>query len=249
MNTALSVHPPQFLQLLAHELRWSLLVALARSDHRGQELVGLLGQPQNLVSYHLRKLIGQHLVTERRSAADSRDFYYSLNLDRLRELYTFTGEALHPALNDCPPEPPPANQPPRRVLFLCTHNSARSQMAEAILRHLGGERFEVFSAGSQPAAIHPEAARTLAALGIDSSNLRAKHLDEFTGQVFDLVITVCDQVREVCPVFPGGPDCIHWSFADPAAADPEARPQAFRDTARQLTTRIGYLLTAVDRRR
>src|SRR6185295_16072417 len=96
---SLSLSPPDFLKLLAHDLRWSLVTALARSDHRVHELVQLLGQPMNLVSYHLKQLRDQRLVTERRSSADGRDVYYSLDLDALRTRYFAAGEALHPMLN------------------------------------------------------------------------------------------------------------------------------------------------------
>jgi protein-tyrosine-phosphatase len=251
MNTALSsLQPPEFLQLLANNLRWRLLTALARSDLRGQELVQHLGQPQNLVSYHLKQLRDHGLVSEHRSAADGRDIYYSLTLERVQQLYLASGEALHPALSCAGPATSTnfVPQSPLRVLFLCTHNSARSQMAEGLLKHLGGERFEVFSAGNQPAEVHPDAVRAMAEAGIDISGQRSKSMAEFLGQRFDYVITVCDRVREVCPVFPDEPECIHWSFPDPAAVegpDP-VRYRAFQETARQLATRIGYLLATIE---
>lgn len=103
------------------------------------------------------------------------------------------------------------------VLILCTGNSARSQMAEGLLRHLAGERVEVFSAGSKPSQVNPYAVRAMAARGIDISGQRSKHLGEFLNQPFDYVITVCDQAAETCPIFPGKAQRIHWSFADPAA--------------------------------
>lgn len=103
------------------------------------------------------------------------------------------------------------------VLILCTGNSARSQMAEGLLRHLAGERVEVFSAGSKPSQVNPYAVRAMAARGIDISGQRSKHLGEFLNQPFDTVITVCDQAAETCPIFPGKAQRIHWSFADPAA--------------------------------
>ncbi|MDV7391299.1 arsenate reductase ArsC, partial [Arthrospira platensis SPKY1] len=137
----------------------------------------------------------------------------------------------------------PLAQHPLRVLFLCTHNSARSQLAEGILRARAGDLAEVFSAGSRPGQVHPLATRAAAALNIDISGQRARHMDEFAGQRFDYVITVCDQVREVCPVFPNDPEQIHWSFADPAAVQGSEADQylAFLRTARELSTRIGYL--------
>jgi protein-tyrosine-phosphatase len=248
--TALSYQKPDFLKLLAHDLRWSLVSALARSDHRVNELVRLLEQPMNLVSYHLKQLRDQHLVTERRSSADGRDVYYSLDLDLLRTRYFATGAALHPALSigDSANSDAAEVRPSARILFLCTHNSARSQMAEAILRRLGGKHIAAFSAGSEPSQVHPEAVRAMTGLDIDISQQQSKHLDTFTDQSFDYIITVCDRVREVCPIFPTDPERIHWSFADPAAVeDDAARERAFQQTAQQLVTRVRYLLILIDR--
>ena len=104
---------------------------------------------------------------------------------------------------------------PKRVLILCTGNSARSQMAEGILRHDGGDRFEVESAGVKPSAVRPEAIEAMREIGIDISNHRSKSVDEFAGQDFDYVITVCDNARETCPVFPGKTNRIHQNFEDP----------------------------------
>jgi len=127
-----------------------------------------------------------------------------------------------------------------RVLFLCTHNSARSQMAEGILRQFGGERFEVYSAGTEPSQVNPLAIRVMQEAGIDISEQSSKSLSEFVGRHFDYVITVCDQANETCPVFPGDPQRIHWSFPDPSAVEgsDEARYQAFERTARELTIRL-----------
>lgn len=104
-----------------------------------------------------------------------------------------------------------------RVLILCTGNSARSQMAEGLLRHDAGDRFEVHSAGTNPGRVRPEAIAVMGELGIDLSSHRSKHVDEFNGQHFDYVLTVCDNAREACPVFPAGTRTIHHSFDDPAA--------------------------------
>jgi arsenate reductase (thioredoxin) len=104
----------------------------------------------------------------------------------------------------------------RRVLILCTGNSARSQMAEGLLRHDAGDRFEVFSAGVNPTKVRPEAIAVMQGLGIDLSAHRSKHVNEFTNQNFDYVLTVCDHAREVCPVFPAKTRTIHHSFVDPA---------------------------------
>lgn len=106
-----------------------------------------------------------------------------------------------------------------RVLILCTANSARSQMAEGLLRHLAGERMEVFSAGSKPSVVNPYAIRAMQARGLDICGHRSKHLNEYLSEPFDYVITVCDNAAETCPVFPGKAERIHWSFPDPAAVE------------------------------
>lgn len=128
----------------------------------------------------------------------------------------------------------------KRVLILCTGNSARSQMAEGLLRHDGGERFEVSSAGTHPGHVRPEAIEAMRELGMDISNHRSKSVDEFTNDEFDYVITVCDNVREHCPVFPGAARRIHWSFDDPAAAvgDEAARMAEFRRVRDEIRERL-----------
>ncbi|MFY9823222.1 MAG: metalloregulator ArsR/SmtB family transcription factor [Thermoanaerobaculia bacterium] len=255
MTAATLPQPLSFLKLLAHELRWQLVEALARSDRRVQELVQLVGEPANLVSYHLRQLRGQALVTERRSAADGRDVYYSLDLDRFKHLYLATGESLHPAFKARAGAPARdgAVEPIRRVrvLFLCTHNSARSQMAEAILRELGGNRVEVASAGTEATRVHPLAIREMTERGLDISGQRSKHMDELVGERFDCVVTVCDNARESCPVFPGDPERIHWSIPDPAAVEGQEKQRraAFKRAANELTTRIRYLIALLERRK
>ena len=110
------------------------------------------------------------------------------------------------------------NSMKRRVLFICTHNSARSQMAEGLLRHLGNERFEVFSAGTEATVVRPMAIRAMAELGIDISHQQSKTLDRYLSEPFDNVITVCDTAAEACPVFPGAARRRHWSFEDPSKA-------------------------------
>ena len=252
-STFLPSEPPGFLKLLAHELRWQLLTALARSDHRVYELANLLQQPTNLVSYHLKRLREEKLVTERRSSADARDIYYSLDLQTLRARYLAAGEALHPAVAEtagvAEVQAQQSGVPVARVLFLCTHNSARSQMAEGIMRFLSGGQVEVFSAGSQPSEVHPYAVYALANMGIDISQQQSKHFDQFRGQSFDYIVTVCDRVREACPTFPDDPQRIHWSVPDPAAVDSDAATQfdAFRRTAQELVTRVRYLITLIHR--
>ena len=253
MTLAPTARFPLFLQLLGDEVRWQLVSALAYSDRRAQELAEQLGRPANLLSYHLKRLRQAHLVRQRRSAADHRATYYSLDLPQVQALYAQTGAALHPALNDTPqPNASAADPalPPARVLFLCTHNSARSQMAEALLRHLSQGTVEAYSAGTVATQINPVASETMQARGISLDGQRSKHLDEYRGQKFDFVVTVCDLARESCPLFPGDPEQIHWSFPDPAAVQGlEARRRAFDRTATELTTRINHLLLLIERRR
>jgi len=116
----------------------------------------------------------------------------------------------------------------KNILFLCTHNSARSQMAEGLLRELYGESFQAFSAGVEPTKVDPDAIRAMAEMGIDISHQRSKSLDELRGLEFDLVVTVCDNARETCPYFPGARKMVHRGFDDPAAYEGEERMQAFR---------------------
>ena len=253
MTTHLSAaHPPVLLKLLAHDLRWQLVTALARSDRRAQELVALLGQPANLVAYHLGQLRRARLVRQRASSADGRAQYYSLDLPRMQALYAQTGAALHPALGEAPKAEPEdaaaSGRPLARVLFLCTHNSARSQMAEGLLRHLSQGQVAAFSAGTEPGQVHPLAIEAMAERAIDISSQRSKHLSQYLGQKFDYIVTVCDLARESCPIFPGDPEQIHWSFPDPSAVSGlEARRRAFRQVAAELTTRINLLLVLIRR--
>ncbi len=225
-----------FLQLAGHPLRWRLLRELARSDRRVNELTGLLGEPQNLVSYHLGKLRSGSLVSARRSSADGRDWYYTVDLPRFAGLLAVTGRSLHPGLlleAGIPRVPgDTAAAPAARLLFLCTGNSARSQMAEALAR---------------PRPLHPNAVRVMREAGIDISSRRSSHLSVFAAESFDHVITLCDRVREVCPEFPGHPGYIHWSIPDPAASggsDEQTYP-VFRRVAADLETRITYLLAGL----
>ncbi len=133
---------------------------------------------------------------------------------------------------------------PVRVLFLCTHNAARSQMAEALLRWLAGERVEVYSAGTEPSRVHPLAVRAMAELGIDISRAESKSLQRFLGQSFDWVITVCDQAAEACPVFPGAGRRLHWSLPDPSAAsgDETERLRQFRTVRDRLLEHLRHWL-------
>ena len=133
----------------------------------------------------------------------------------------------------------------KRVLILCTGNSARSQMAEGLLRHSGGEAFEVVSAGIDPSFVRPEAIAAMREIGIDISSHRSKSIDEFTGQPFAYVITVCDNAKQQCPMFPGPARRIHWSIRDPAAieGDNETRLAAFRVARDELRERLSAFVT------
>ena len=247
-QSVLEIPPSEFLHLAGHPLRWQLLSELAHGDRTVQELTGLVGEAQNLVSYHLGKLREAGLVSTRRSSADGRDAYYSADLTRIGELLEATAGALHPGLR--PPEPSAERGQPRpvTVLFLCTGNSARSQMAEALLRARSGGAVKTFSAGSHPKPLHANAVRVMREEhDIDLAGHESKHLDGFTDQHFDWVISLCDKVREVCPEFPGDPEVVHWSIADPASGqtDDEASYPAFRHTAAELDTRIGFLLAVL----
>ena len=242
--------PPRFLRLAGHPLRWRLLSELARSDRRVGELCELAGRRQNLVSYHLRQLRDGGLVSMRRSAADGRDSYYILDLARCGELLSGAGASLHPALAPTPRRRARRERgaPLARVLFLCTGNSARSQIAEVLAGQLSGGAVIAMSAGSHPKPLHPNAVRVMRERGIDIAGRRSKHLGEFADRRFDYVISLCDRVREVCPEFPGGPELIHWSIPDPGrepGTDEETLP-AFERTAAELSTRIDFLIEAID---
>ena len=129
---------------------------------------------------------------------------------------------------------------PIRVLFLCTHNSARSQMAEGLLRHIGGERFDVHSAGTEATEVRPLAIHAMADIGIDISGQHSKLLDQYTTQQFDYVITVCDRANETCPIFPNDPERIHWSFPDPSAAEGSEAEQlkVYRQVRNEILSRL-----------
>jgi len=234
--------PPGFLQLAGHPLRWRLLSELARSDRQVRELKALLDRPQNLVSYHLARLRAGGLVTARRSSADGRDAYYSIDLARCGELLAAAGAALHPGLRLRPPGRAPVRVP-ARVLFLCTGNSARSQMAQALLEQMAGDVVTAASAGSHPKPLHPDAIRVMGEHGIDISSRTSRHLSVVEGERWDYVITLCDRLREICPEFPGLAEVIHWSIPDPAAGG--GGYPAFRAVAADLRTRIGFLLARI----
>jgi protein-tyrosine-phosphatase/DNA-binding transcriptional ArsR family regulator len=235
------------LRLAGNPVRWGLLSELAGSDRQVRELTVLLGQPQSLVSYHLGRLRADGLVAARRSSADGRDVYYSINLARCGELLTAAGAALHPGLRLAPPAPAGARAR-ARVLFLCTGNSARSQMAQAICEQVAGQAVTAASAGSCPKPLHPNAVGVMREQGIDIAGRSSRHLSALAGQRFDYVVSLCDRVREVCPEFPGEPQVTHWSIPDPAAgggSDADTYP-AFRAVAAALRARIGFLIAAIN---
>jgi protein-tyrosine-phosphatase/DNA-binding transcriptional ArsR family regulator len=246
-SQTLDIAPPEFLQLAGHPLRWRLLGELARSDRMVQELTRLVGEPQNLVSYHLGKLRDGRLVSARRSSADRRDAYYGLDLARVGKLLSAAGGALHPGLRLAPAPRAEAPAEPARVLFLCTGNSARSPMAQALASTRSGGAVQAFSAGSAPRPVHPNAVRAMReGHGLDLSGHVSRGMEDFAGEDFDAVISLCDKVREVCPQFPGQPRTIHWSLANPATGEADAVTwPLFQQVAAELAVRIDFLLAAL----
>jgi len=244
--------PPPILALLGDPLRWELVAELGRSDRRVGELVDLVGKPQNLVSYHLGELRKGGVVSARRSSADGRDVYYRADLVRCRDLLRDAGRALHPGLS-LAPEPQRTDDAPRRtrprVLFLCTGNSARSQIAEALVEHRSAGAVHARSAGSHPKPLHPNAVRVMAERGIDIAERPTKSFTRFARQRFDRVVTLCDKVREICPPMPGAPVAAHWSMPDPAAggAGSDTYP-AFVAAADEIDHRVALLLADLETR-
>lgn len=232
------------MRMAAHPLRWALLRELSGSDRRVRELASAVDEPQNLISYHLGLLRAAELVEARRSSFDGRDSYYRLNLARCSAAFGEAAAALHPALG---PSGDTADRPTagRSVLFLCTGNSARSPMAEALLRHRSHGRIRVASAGSHPKPrLHPNAVRVIREdYGLDLRRWHPKALTAVAERSFDYVITLCDKVREY-PREHGSALAIHWSLPEPgaAAATDRASYPEFRRVATELNTRIDFLL-------
>ncbi|WAC55459.1 ArsR family transcriptional regulator [Gordonia sp. SL306] len=238
---------PTFVQLAAHPLRWQLLATLSGSDYRVREMVTLVGEPQSLISYHLRLLRDGGLVRATRSSFDGRDSYYHLDLDRCSQMLGGTGAALHPALGRTPPPPLFDPKTPVAVLFVCTGNSARSVIAEALAHHYGNGRVDAISAGTCPKPdMHPNAVRVLRdEFGIDITGRRPRDLDTLADHRFDKVVTLCDKAREVCPQFGADIRSVHWSIPDPATpggTDEDTNYPAFQATAAEIDGRIRYLL-------
>ena len=240
---------PPFIELAAHPVRWQLLRALGGSDYRVRELVAHVGQPQNLVSYHLGLLRRGGLVTASRSSYDGRDSYYRLEIDRCADGLAQTAAALHPFLSRG--DVPVAGGTDRRrsrpaaVLFICTGNSARSPIAEALLRWRCPDGVEVTSAGTQPkSALHPDAVRVLREdFGIDAAEQQPRHLDRLSQRRFDHVITLCDKAKEAVPPLAGNPRLSHWSIPDPASAAARGGYRSFRRTGEAIDARVRHLTT------
>jgi protein-tyrosine-phosphatase/DNA-binding transcriptional ArsR family regulator len=234
---------PLLMRLAAHPLRWALLTTLAAGDRRVRELAAIVDEPQNLVSYHLGLLRSARLVQARRSSFDGRDSYYHLDLVACGAAFGDAAVAVHPALA------PTANVRPApggSVLFVCTGNSARSPMAEALLRHRCPGRIRVASAGSHPKQrLHTNAIRVMRdEYGIDLSRRRPRPLSAVAGQRFDYVVTLCDKVREFPREHHRATES-HWSLPDPSAAT--GAYAQFHMVATELDTRIGFLLPALVR--
>ena len=243
------MRPPEILGLLGDPLRWQLVGELGRSDRRVGELVQLVGKPQNLVSYHLAELRHAGIVSARRSSADGRDVYYRADLFRCRDLLGETGLSLHPGLSLAPTPPGEVvlRRARPRLLFLCTGNSARSQIAEALVEHRSKGTVEARSAGSHPKPLHPNAVRVMAERGVDISGRPTKSLTRFAHTRFDRVITLCDKVREVCPEFPGSPVTCALEHRRPRGRgnSDEATYPAFQHVADEIESRVALLLADV----
>jgi protein-tyrosine-phosphatase/DNA-binding transcriptional ArsR family regulator len=240
----------RFCKAVGDETRLAILRKLSLTDLRGGDMVQWLDIPHNALSYHLKYLRDLGLVRDHRSSADARDIYYQLDLRRLRGLYAALGNALQAESNEFLESlaVPGTADTPLRVLFLCTHNSARSQLAQGIAQQRGGIRIAAFSAGSEPTEIRPEALALLRARGVNTTGYQAKSLAEFADQTFDYVVTVCDRVREVCPTFPGDPVHLHWSIPDPVQIDDDAdRQQAFSNVVAALELRIEHFMRVTSR--
>jgi ArsR family transcriptional regulator len=221
------------LKLLADDRRWRLLRELRLSDWQVSELVARTGLPQNLVSYHLGLLRQAGLVQVHRSDADARALYYGLDMAALQQAQQQIATSLHlgaPLVNDALPSVP--------VVFLCTGNSVRSQMAEGWLRHLSQGQVPAQSAGTNPRHVDPRAVQTMAEAGIDISQQWSKGLDALDATPPGIVVTVCDNAREACAPCLAAPVQLHWSIPSPRrllaeTADEQAVFRALRDQVRQ----------------
>ncbi|MCS7002042.1 MAG: metalloregulator ArsR/SmtB family transcription factor [Dehalococcoidia bacterium] len=230
--------PPALIRLLADDTRWQIVQALRWSDRSVSELVALLGKPQNLVSYHLQQLRDAGLARAQRSDADGRATYYHLDPDALDAHY----QALRDALGVATGAPA---LPRLTVAFICTRNSARSQIAEGWLRTLSGGDLRALSAGVTPTAVHPLAIRVMAEVGVDIAGQQAKGLEALAAEPLDVAVSVCDRAREVCGVAVPASLRMHWSIPDPVlvTGDEDTRLAAFRATRDNLRGRVMALLS------
>ncbi len=197
------------LKILADDTRWRIIHRLRFSDHQVSELVELLQQPQNLISYHLGILRQAGFVQLHRSDADRRVLFYSLSHTQLRIGLAQVAAALQL------PIPDPASLPAVPILFLCTGNSIRSQMAEAWVRHLSGGRVPVQSAGNRPQPIHPLTYVVMQEVGLDLSQHTPKGIEVLQHFPAQIGVSVCDFAREDCPTFLHVPVLLHWSIPQP----------------------------------
>jgi protein-tyrosine-phosphatase/DNA-binding transcriptional ArsR family regulator len=245
---------PPFIRLVGHPLRWRLLAELATSDRRVRELVESVGEPQNLVSYHLRVLKDAGLVTGRRSSHDGRDLYYRLEPDRCAEGLASAGARLHLDLALAAPPPHSATTRGRRsgVLFVCTGNTTRSPIAEALLRHHSGGAVTTASAGVAPGErMQPHAVRVLRErFDIDIEDSTPRSVDDVLRRTtdrrrFGRVVTLCDRARERL-VVPAGLRHTHWSVPDPADAQGSVRYSSFVAAATEIDARVRHLIAALE---
>jgi protein-tyrosine-phosphatase/DNA-binding transcriptional ArsR family regulator len=246
---------PEVLGVLAHDLRWTIVGLLVPGDLRTTELVAHTGQAPSLVSYHLARLRDAGLVSVRRSTADGRDSYHALDLGAVEQAVADMAARIHPSVvhpgrpdgrTADPPGPGGGPRQPAQVLFVCSGNSSRSPMAAGWLNHLGEGRVSARSAGVTPGPLHPLAVAAMAEHGVDISGHQATQVSAYADLRFTRVITLCDRARENCGELPAASAAVHWSIPNPAQAHPPDL-DAFRATARELQTRIRYLLPLLAR--
>jgi protein-tyrosine-phosphatase/DNA-binding transcriptional ArsR family regulator len=273
---AIPQKPPTIIRLLAHELRWRIITLLAHSDYRVNELVQVIEQPMNLISYHLRQLREAEVVTVRRSSADRRDIYYSLDLANLHAQMNQALMRLHPAFETNPTlgddaliddaleealqtsnvyedegdalvaEDTKQDARPMRILFLSSEGQIRAQVAGAMMRVESDATLDVHAASNTTTSTPSNVVAFFQTMvGLDISQQRVQHWDEYRYESFDYIITLCDQAREQCPLFPSEARFLHWGLPDPARAKDEAHYQdILLNISQTLQTRIAYLLAA-----
>lgn len=233
--------PVSLFKLLADETRWRVVQELRLSDRSVRDLVHLVQAPQSLVSYHLQALRDASLVTAHKSDSDGRTVYYGLNVGSVMQVQQRFAETLRLPVSGVPVASHAT------ILFLCSHNSARSQMAEGWLRAIGPTTLKVRSAGIMTNGVHPLAVEVMAERGIDIGHQFAKGLTSFDGIKPDVLVTVCDLAKEACDSdLPVG-QTIHWSIPDPSSAtgsvdDQRAVFRAVRDDIEQRVTGLLGLL-------